>query len=134
MPGIAIVFGLLLSALSGVAYLQPELIGTSLVTKAFTALIPAFFGVALILCGVISTLAPDMRKHAMHIAAVVGVLGVIGALARPISKLIQGGTVDLNAAPERSQLIMALLSLIFVILCVRSFIQARKARQAAGVK
>jgi uncharacterized membrane protein len=134
MPGFAIVFGLLMTALSAVAYLNPELLGTvppidpeKGPPSKVTALIPGCFGIALILCGLISLGSPEMRKHAMHIAAMVSLLGIVGALFRPLTS---GKAWDFDAAPLRAQLMMAVLSAIFLFLCVRSFIQARKARQA----
>jgi hypothetical protein len=140
MPRLAIIFGLLLSALSAVAYLQPELLGSVPVPKEgepppsrITALIPALFGVALILCGFIGSASPDMRKHAMHVAAVVSLLGIVGALFRPISLAAKGQELNFAAAPLRATIIMAILSLIFLILCVRSFVQARILRKSSAV-
>lgn len=141
MPRLAIIFGLLLSALGTVSYFQPELLGSVPLPKAdetpgkpsITALIPAFFGVALILCGFIGSASPDMRKHAMHIAAIVSLLGVVGALFRPISTAVKGQELNFAAAPLRAQVIMAALSLIFLILCIRSFVQARILRKSSAV-
>lgn len=140
MPRLAIIFGVLLSALGAVSYFQPELLGTVPVpkedaapAKSITALIPAFFGVALVLCGLIGSAAPDMRKHAMHVAAMVSLLGVVGALFRPISTAIKGQELNFAGAPLRAQIIMAILSLIFLILCIRSFVQARILRKSSAV-
>lgn len=129
MAGIAIIFGLLLSALGAVGYLKPDVVGTtSADAPSITALIPAFFGIALILCGLITLANPNLRKHAMHIAAVVGLLGLIGALMRPVMNLIKGTELNFDSAPLRLQGGMALLCLIFLFLCIRSFIAARRAR------
>lgn len=92
-----------------------------------TALIPAGIGAVLIVCGILSR-DDKLRKHVMHLAALVGVLGFLGALWRPAKALVQTGTVDLNAAPVRLQLMTALLCLVFVVMCVQSFVAARRAR------
>ncbi len=120
MAPVAIVFGLALSALGGYLYYITEMV-------SITALIPAFFGLPLILCGVIA-LNDGMRKHAMHAAAVIGLLGFILPLGRMIPAMIRG-TFELNTATQ-GMIAMSVLSLIFVALCVKSFIDARKARQA----
>lgn len=117
MPLLSIVFGILLGALGAYAFLSTG--GTH-----YTALIPAGFGAILLICGVIAKVAPGARKHVMHVAALVGLIGVLGGLGRSIPKLISTGewTTALTM-----QFTMGVLSLIFVALCVRSFIAARKA-------
>ncbi len=99
-------------------------------TRPPTALIPAAFGFLLIAFGIMAR-NEKMRKHAMHAAAVVGVLGFfgsVGGLWQGIM-MLTGQTVERpEAAIAKS--IMALLCLAFVILTVKSFIAARKARAA----
>ncbi len=92
-----------------------------------TALIPAVFGGLLILCAVGVILKPDLRKHIMHLAAVIGVLGLVGGFV----PLIRAGDFDVAKPAARNGLLMALICAIFVYFCVQSFIEARKARQAA---
>jgi hypothetical protein len=92
-----------------------------------TALIPAAVGAVLAICGALS-LDDRWRKHAMHLAAMVGLVGFLGAVWRPAKALVETGTVDLSAVPVRLQLATAALCLLFVILCVRSFVAARRAR------
>jgi drug/metabolite transporter (DMT)-like permease len=95
-----------------------------------TALIPAGFGAALILCGALA-FNDKLRKHAMHLAAVIGLLGALGGfmpLIRQISK--SGGNFDPTKRSAISGELMILICVVFVALCVNSFIQARKARKA----
>jgi len=92
-----------------------------------TALIPAVIGAILVVCGILSR-DDRLRKHVMHVAALVGVLGMFGALYRPVKALVQDGAVDVTAVPVRLQLMTALLCLVFVVMCVQSFIAARRAR------
>jgi uncharacterized membrane protein len=96
------------------------------VGRSWTALIPAFAGVPLLLCGLLA-LNPGMRKHAMHAAAFFGLLGFIAPLGRLPKTL---SAEPRNNLAVFSQVAMSLLCLIFVILCVMSFINARKAREA----
>jgi hypothetical protein len=100
-------------------------------TSSLTALIPAAFGVLFVLAGV---LARDdrWRMHAMHAAVLVALLGFLGS-ARGllgIGKVLDGTAV--RPAAIVAQTIMALLTLVYIAVAVRSFIQARKARRAAA--
>ena len=88
--------------------------------KSVTALIPTFFGLAFLLCGVLA-LKEQLRKHAMHAASALGLIAFMAAVA---VLTIRGST----GAAAVEQGIMAALSLAFVVLCVRSFIMARRAR------
>src|SRR5262245_24065867 len=72
MASTTIVFGLLLTLLGLAGYF---LTGTS----SLTALIPAIFGVPLLLLGFVAR-SEHSRKHAMHVAALLGTIGFIGAL------------------------------------------------------
>jgi hypothetical protein len=94
-----------------------------------TALIPAAFGVLLLLCAVVVIAKPGLRKHVMHLAAVIGVLGFIGGFV----PLIRAGDFDVTKPAVRNGLFMALVCAVFVYFCVQSFIEARKAREAAAV-
>jgi hypothetical protein len=127
-PTIAIGLALILIGLDG--YLDVGgLLGVH--ERSPTALIPAAIGAVLMLCGVLS-MNERLSKHVMHAAAVVGLLGAIGALWRPVWVLAQTGGIDLSAIRTRLQLATAVLCLLFVALCVNSFIQARRRRQATA--
>lgn len=97
--------------------------------ESVTALIPMFFGIPIALLGWMAS-NPARRKLAMHIAVVLGLLGTLGS-ARGLSGLgaLFAGEAERPAAVI-SQVAMFVASLLFVILCVRSFIQARKAQSA----
>ena len=119
MSGISIVAGLLLVVIgaSGYAY------GMNAGTASVTALIPAFFGIVMIACGAIAMVADGMRKHLMHLAVVVALLGFILTAGRLVMKATTGG-LEASAAVV-SQGAMALVCLLFVVLAVRSFAAAR---------
>jgi hypothetical protein len=126
MPSIAIAFGAVLCALGAWGY-----IGADADSKSVTALIPAFVGIPLIVCGVLAY-NPAFRKHAMHVAAAIGLLGFIAGMGRGIMKLGAAISDDptLHRAP-RTALLMGLICLAFVAACVWSFIAARRRRIAA---
>jgi hypothetical protein len=120
MAKVTLVFAVLLIILGVGFYL-----GTG--SKAPTALIPAWFGLALGFGGLLAiSPSESRRKLFMHINVTIGLLGFLGAAGRAIYALTSGRTPDQIALI--AQLLMAGLLLIYVILCVRSFIAARRAR------
>lgn len=90
-----------------------------------TALIPAAFGLLLLVLGFIARAKESLRKHIMHVAVLVG---LIGFLIPAIRLLMNYATISVNAA-FLSQLAMSLICLIFVVLCVKSFIDARRSEK-----
>ena len=97
--------------------------------KSVTALIPAFVGVALLLCGLLA-LKESLLKHAMHGAAMIGLLGAIAGAGRGAMGLGKffSGDPSLNQRSFLFVWLMALICGVFVVLCVQSFIAARKRR------
>ena len=110
-------FGLILIVLGVASYL---LTGRTSVT----ALIPALFGAVLLVCALIAR-NESARRHAMHAAVAVGLIGAIASLARAVPAVMRG---DASRPAVISQLIMAVLLVIYVGLGVQSFIAARRAR------
>jgi hypothetical protein len=103
----------------------------SVTFKPGTWLIPAGFGIALIVLGAIAAKGGNIRKHAMHVAAMVGTIGALLCLFQGISqlmKILQDKEVNMLAVGMVWT--MAVVCLTFVGVCVQSFIAARKARQA----
>lgn len=96
-------------------------------SKAPTALIPTWFGLALGIFGMLA-ISPNesRRKLFMHINVTIALLGFLGAGGRAIYAMSSGHTPDQIAVT--AQLLMAGLMLFYVILCVRSFIAVRRAR------
>jgi len=128
VPGIAIGIGIVLIVLGVGGWL-----GTGRVSA--TALIPAFFGLPILLLGWFARSAKEgVRKHLMHAAVVIGLLGGVGAAVQSLPKLgvLFRGKAERPAAVWM-QLIMCAVCVIFVALCVRSFIAARRQRdESAG--
>ena len=92
---------------------------------SWTALIPAIVGVLLAILGALA-LQPQWRKHAMHGAVLIGLLGFLAAAGRAISVLAGG---EIHNPKSFSMLVaMAVVCGVFVGLCVKSFIDARRSR------
>lgn len=96
-----------------------------------TALIPVAFGLLLAACGLVAR-KEGLRKHAMHAAAAVALLGFVpsvpGLLGIPA--LLAGEAARPAAVVLRS--VMAILCLAFLVAAIRSFVAARKAREAGA--
>jgi hypothetical protein len=125
MSKVTIILGILLVLLGLLGYFVVADPDPDTGKISITAMIPAFFGLPLLILGLIA-LSKGARAIAMHIAVVLGLFGLIGALMRPAMNLFGGKSITLNKALTM-QLSMAALCLIFVILCVMSFIKARRA-------
>jgi hypothetical protein len=122
---LTIVFGVVLAVLGGVSFVMTG-------SAHPTALIPVWFGLVLILCGALAS-GDDPKKRMlwMHIAVTVGLLGFIFPAVRGVMALVKAHSEGVELAHPTAvyeQLLMALVCLIFVALCVRSFIAARRSR------
>ncbi|TLD72129.1 hypothetical protein FEM03_05235 [Phragmitibacter flavus] len=128
MARISLIFGSLLIALGVVAFL---LAGAT--AKSITALIPAFIGLILLLLSAIARKSQAANKHAMHVAALLGLIGTLGGFGMGIPKLIKylGGDESIVLRAPVVQITMGILCAMFLVMCVRSFIAARRARLAA---
>jgi hypothetical protein len=117
MPSTTRLFGLILIVLGIASY-------TMTGRTSVTALIPAFFGAVFVVCALIAR-KEAARKHAMHAAVALGLIGAIASLVRAVPAVI-GGNISRPAV--LAQLAMAALLAVYVALGVQSFIAARKAR------
>ncbi|MGO8758624.1 MAG: hypothetical protein ACLQG3_10915 [Terracidiphilus sp.] len=125
MAKVTIVFGVLLIALGLVGYF-----GTG--SAHPTALIPTWFGLALGVFGVLAISPSEAkRKLFMHINVTIGLVGLIGSAVEAVRGYVsaQAKGFEPNYIAFAAKLTMAGLLLVYVILCVRSFIAARRARQ-----
>jgi spore maturation protein SpmB len=125
MPIITIAAGALLSLLGILGYVFSE-------SHSLTALIPLAFGSLLEACGALA-LRPALKKHAMHGASVLALLGVAGSATGFVSylKKITGSDVARPLAAQM-QAAMFVICLVFLVLCIRSFREARAQRLAGG--
>jgi hypothetical protein len=97
---------------------------------SLTALIPAFLGIPIEIAG-FAARREGWRKHAMHAAVLLALLGFLGSARGLLSlpALLSGAELARPAAVA-AQSITAVLCAVFVGLAVNSFIQARRADEA----
>jgi hypothetical protein len=116
-----VVFGLTLVALGLIGYFVTG-------RQSPTALIPVIPGVIFLGLGLAARNA-RYRKHLMHLAAALALVCAL-AMTRAVVQFFRmlGGAEVERPAAVRSQAILGVLCLLFVVLCVRSFIAARRAR------
>jgi fluoride ion exporter CrcB/FEX len=122
MPTTAIMFGglLILVGIIGYGY------GIMNENASLTALIPAIFGLLLAILGYAAKAKENLRKHLMHAAVVVALLGLLGTISSFLKlPALFAGTAERPAAVA-AQFATAVICLIFIILAVKSFIDARK--------
>lgn len=128
MASTTIVFGVLMILLGVIGYFATG-------RQSTTALIPVIPGLIWVVLGLLAR-NDRLRKHVMHAAAALSLIAFL-AMTRAIVTLVRwqaGGEAPARPAAVVSQSILGLLMLAFLILCVRSFIAARRSRvaQAGG--
>ncbi|NBW70673.1 MAG: hypothetical protein EBR32_04585 [Bacteroidetes bacterium] len=121
MQNLTLSLGILLVILGGASYL-----GTG--QESITALIPSFFGILFILFGILSK-QEKLRKHMIHAAAGLALLGILGT-ARAIPGFIDviSGTPVERPLAIYAQTAMLVMCAGYLIRAVQSFIDARKAK------
>ncbi len=122
MGKLTIGFGVLLLILGAGAF---AILGHHLHT-----LIPAAFGLVLVILGSLAN-TPDTKRRMlfMHIAVTIGLLGFFGTIPGILGVLrMASGHAAARPDAARVQAIMGAICLAFVLLCVRSFVNARRVR------
>ena len=117
MPSLTRIVGFLLILLGIAGY-----VGTGMVSM--TALIPALVG-AVFLVLALAARRPQARKHVMHAALALALVLILGVAPR-IMGAVNAGEVSRPAV--LAQIAMAVILLVYVLLGVKSFIDARRAR------
>jgi fucose 4-O-acetylase-like acetyltransferase len=99
-----------------------------------TALIPTWTGLALAISGALARTEDAKRRMLwMHVAVTVGLLGFLGAGSRAIIEWVKTNGAPLaHPVAVVDQAAMAVICLVFVLLCVRSFIVARRSGKIAA--
>lgn len=117
MPALTRTVGFLLILLGVVGYVATG-------AASVTALIPAMVGAIFLVLALIARSAAA-RRHAMHAAVALALLGVIGTAPRVLGAMQAG---DMGRPAVIAQLVMTAVLLVYVLFGVKSFIDARKAR------
>ena len=104
-------------------------------SKSWTAFIPGIIGIILIALVQGAEMKPNAKKHIMHVAVLIGLVGFIMLAFRMLPSAISEmnwlkgetyGIIHASSLKATTMLASAGLLLVFVILCVVSFITARK--------
>ena len=121
MAKLTIVFGIVIA-----------LIGVSGFLLGSDGLHPLIFGLVLAACGLMAmTSNPKKRMVWMHVAVTIGLLGFLIPGSMSVYAMVKAHSAGVMLAKPtiaHMQLLVAALCLIFVVLCVRSFIAARRSR------
>ena len=123
VPQMAILNGAILSAWGMIAYFIQ-----SADPPSFTALIPTFFGLPMLLLGVASKSNPANRHHYMHASMVLALVMALGG-ARVI---VDFSGMSLLAIV--SHLLLLQVGISFMIVGMRSFKHARLERESSVVE
>ena len=114
MPATTRMVGMILVLLGVGSYL-----GTG--RTSVTALIPAFFGVLFLLFAWLAR-TESMRKHVMHVAMLVALVGIAGTASRLI------GVTDFTRPATLAQIVTVLTLAWYLSKGIKSFRDARRAR------
>ena len=120
MTRLTVVIGSVLVVLGVVAYAVTA-------AASVTALIPSFVGVLLLLCAAAAR-RPGWHRHGVHAALAVALLGALGTLMN----VAQIGAVLAGTAARPAAVIVSTLMFVllvgYIVVGVRSFVAARRAR------
>ncbi|MEM1441982.1 MAG: hypothetical protein AAGF67_06540 [Verrucomicrobiota bacterium] len=121
MKNLTFLCSAILIGLGAFGYFGYEILGAE--KASFTALIPAIFGVVMLIGGLV---ALKSVKAGIHIAVLFSFLGALAGLGRIIPASIKG-SLDWGKASTFFVLAMTVICLFYTVMAVRSFIAARRA-------
>ena len=115
MENISLIYGIFLILWGiGVSYLSDS--------NSITSYIPSIFGLPILLFAVLTLLIPSKKKLLMHIVVTFGLIIFLGGL----DFFRSFGNPFENVWADSSKLMMMITGFLFTLLCVKSFIFARK--------
>ncbi len=94
-------------------------------SSSATSLIPAFIGVVFVVLGALARAKPDLNHHLMHASAALALIAVLGSLGSAIGRGAEGWALI-------AQIATIVLCAGYLVLAVQSFRQARLARNASA--
>ena len=115
MEKISLIYGLFLILWgAGVSYFSAS--------NSITSYIPSMFGLPILLFSILTLLFPNKKKLLMHIVVTFGLIIFLGGLDffRSLGNPFE------NFWADSSKLMMLITGFIFTLLCIKSFIFARK--------
>ena len=117
MENITIIYGIFLVVWGVVVTIFSD-------SQSITSLIPTILGLAIIILSFFAKKIPNRKKLFMHIVVLIGFIIFLGGLDL-IRGLIQGN-IFVNLWASLSKFMMMISGLLFIILCIKSFIFNRK--------
>ena len=122
MVGTTALYGIFVTALGIIGYFASG-------QESKTALIPCVFGLPVLALAVTAWLKPKLTKHTMLAAAIIAGLAFLGTLRGfgGAITLLTGGAVERPAAVI-AQVVMALISLLYVVMYLLRWRQAQNQR------
>ena len=122
MPLLTVIYAVILILLGLIGYFATG-------QSSKTALIPAAFGIIVLIFGLLA-FKQALRKMAMHAVSLLSLLGFLGGV-RGIPGVFGLLTAGETARPAAaiSQTFMSIISLVFLLICIKSFIDARRLRR-----
>ena len=111
MENVAMIYGIFLIVWGiGVTILSDS--------QSITSLIPAIFGLPILISSFIAKKFPNKKKVLMHIVVLIGMIIFLGGLIQ--------GDIFTNIWASSSKLMMLISGMLFTIFCIKSFIYNRK--------
>jgi len=93
-------------------------------SSSATSLIPAFIGIVFIALGLVGRAKPDLNHHLMHASAALALLAALGSIGSAIGRGAEGWALF-------AQIGTIVLCAAYLVFAVQSFRQARLARDTA---
>ncbi len=119
MPTITRAVGFLLIMIGVAAYLATS-------AASLTALIPGMVGAILLILALVARNA-EARRHAMHAAVAFALIALLATLPQLLPAI---GAREFHRPSVLAQTAMVVLLVFYVLMGVKSFIDARRARRA----
>jgi uncharacterized membrane protein HdeD (DUF308 family) len=93
-------------------------------SESATSLIPAFIGAVYLVLGIAGTVKPSINHHLMHAAAALSLLAILGSLGSLLGRGSEGWALV-------AQVATVVITGGFLALAIRSFRTARRSRESA---
>tara|TARA_B110000444_G_C18428255_1_gene405593 strand:+ start:19 stop:432 length:414 start_codon:yes stop_codon:yes gene_type:complete len=127
-----IVFGLNVEKISvlygAVLIVFAVMLSSSSEIKSVTSQVLAILGTLIFIFGLLSLLMPAKHKLFMHLNVLIGLFIFLYGLSA-FGSLFYGTLLEVNFWADFSRLSMSVTGAIYILVCVKSFIFARKQRE-----
>ena len=97
-------------------------------SKSFTSYIPAILGLPILIFGLISIWVPAKQKLFMHLNVLIGLIIFLGGLS-VLGSVSSGTLLTTSFWADLSRLFMSVSGVLYLTICIKSFIFIRKQRE-----